>query len=236
MDPKPTFQYLHLEGWPIFKQLQLEEALLRADQRNWCIVNSGSDPAIVLGISGKRELLIDEAHYNANPVPLIRRFSGGGTVFVDHNTLFITFICNSLEFGVPCFPKEILKWTESVYRPVFEGLEFQLRENDYALGDRKFGGNAQYLQKNRWLHHTTLLWDFDPQNMKSLKMPPKVPLYRNTRDHQDFLCKLRDHFETPSEIIDGLVSVLMNRYGIEKCEPPKAHPEVPHRKATQFIH
>ena len=40
---------------PILEQLQLEEALFRADQRNWCLLNSGSPPAIVMGISGLPE-------------------------------------------------------------------------------------------------------------------------------------------------------------------------------------
>lgn len=27
-------------------------------------------------------------------IPVLKRFSGGGTVIVDHNTVFTTFICN----------------------------------------------------------------------------------------------------------------------------------------------
>lgn len=38
---------------PILRQLQLEEALLRADRGNWCILNDGAaHPAVVVGISG----------------------------------------------------------------------------------------------------------------------------------------------------------------------------------------
>ena len=44
---------LRLQGLPILKQLRLEEALLRADAGNWCILNDGSaTAAVVLGISG----------------------------------------------------------------------------------------------------------------------------------------------------------------------------------------
>ena len=43
-------------GLSILQQLRLEEALLRADDRNWCILNDGAPPtappAIVMGISG----------------------------------------------------------------------------------------------------------------------------------------------------------------------------------------
>ena len=48
-----TCNLLRLRGYPILQQLRLEEALLRADKANWCIVNDGTpSPAIVMGISG----------------------------------------------------------------------------------------------------------------------------------------------------------------------------------------
>ena len=44
---------LRLRGYPILRQLQLEEALMRADAGNWFLVNDGTPaPAVVLGISG----------------------------------------------------------------------------------------------------------------------------------------------------------------------------------------
>jgi len=45
-----------------------------------------------------------------------------------------------------------------------------LRENDYVLGPRKMGGNAQSIIKNRWVHHTSFLWDFDVLKMRYLKV------------------------------------------------------------------
>lgn len=49
---------LRLQGLPILQQLRLEEALLRADAGNWCILNDGSaTAAVVLGISGYGALL-----------------------------------------------------------------------------------------------------------------------------------------------------------------------------------
>ncbi len=48
-----TFKLLRLARYPIFKQLQLEQALLRCTDSSWLLVNDGTpDPAIVMGISG----------------------------------------------------------------------------------------------------------------------------------------------------------------------------------------
>ena len=51
----PTINIVHLTPMPIFQQLQIEEALLRAGSGNWCLINHGTPPAIVMGLSGKIE-------------------------------------------------------------------------------------------------------------------------------------------------------------------------------------
>jgi hypothetical protein len=50
---RPVVRLLRLAGVPIYEQLLLEEALLRASSENWFVLNDGSSTAaIVLGISG----------------------------------------------------------------------------------------------------------------------------------------------------------------------------------------
>jgi lipoate---protein ligase len=192
---------LHLRDYSIQDQLLLEEKLLRHDDRNFCILNCGTPPAIVMGISGKAESLV---HLDQLPssIPLLRRFSGGGTVIVDENTVFVTFICNKAEYPFPAYPEPILRWAESMLAPAIEGLK--LRENDFVLGERKCGGNALYIRRERWLVHTSLLWDYDPSRMSLLKHPPKTPAYRAGRPHEDFVCKLADHFKDRDEWMASL--------------------------------
>ncbi len=52
---------------------------------------------------------------------------------------------------------------------------------DYVFGERKFGGNAQAITKDRWLHHTSFLWDFRDDRMRLLKQPGRAPEYRAVR-------------------------------------------------------
>src|SRR4051812_6471493 len=104
---------LTLNQFPIADQLRLEEELLRNDARNFCLINTGTTPAIVMGISSKPETLI---HLDKLPptIPVLRRFSGGGTVIVDENTLFVPFICNKSMHDFPAYPEPILRWAASV--------------------------------------------------------------------------------------------------------------------------
>ncbi|KAH8049814.1 lipoate-protein ligase [Aureococcus anophagefferens] len=113
---------LNLSGWSIKRMLRLEEALLRHEGGNWCLVNAlpaGSKthptaPTVVVGLSGKPELLLDEA-----------KLRGAD--------------------DAPCepFPRDIMAWTEGVYADAFgsvlkPGAAFSLRADDYVLGgDRK---------------------------------------------------------------------------------------------------
>ncbi|MBS0621034.1 MAG: lipoate--protein ligase family protein [Verrucomicrobia bacterium] len=211
-----TFHLIRLKNCSIEKQLELEEHLLRNDRRNFCILNTGSTPAIVMGISGKKEELVDCARAKAQGIPILKRFSGGGTVIVDENTLFVTFICQKDLHPFPAYPEPIMRWTEGLYKGVLAHPEFALRENDYVLGVRKFGGNAQYIKKERWLHHTSFLWDYSPERMGCLLHPKKTPPYRAGRSHEDFLCTLKEQFPSKEHFLGKLVQELSSHYLTEE--------------------
>ena len=190
-----------------------------------------------MGISGQPERFINTSIFQRHPVPLIRRFSGGGTVFVDEDTIFITFICNREAVQVACCPQKIAQWTTYFYRHAFKDLDFQLMENDYVIGNRKCGGNAQYLRKERWLHHSSLLWDFHNEKMRYLLYPPKTPNYRAERDHEQFLCKIRPHFVDRSHFIAQFTHALAHQFDVQKSDLGLDYLDriLPHRQSTTQV-
>ncbi len=79
--------------------------------------------AIILGIGGKAERLIDIESAKKDGVLIIKRFSGGGTVVVDHSSLWTTFIGRNemLPHGVVPYPREIMKWSaDAIFGPAFD--------------------------------------------------------------------------------------------------------------------
>ena len=64
-------------------------------------------------------------------IPVIKRFTGGGTVIVDDGTVFISFICNKNAIpGLQPYPHPIMSWTGQLYSEVLRGFgDFHLREN-----------------------------------------------------------------------------------------------------------
>lgn len=63
----------------------------------------GARPTIVLGIGGKADKLVHLNRTARDGVPLLRRFSGGGTVIVDEGSLFVTFIMNTVRARRPAW-------------------------------------------------------------------------------------------------------------------------------------
>lgn len=229
-----SLKFLHLKNTPVFDQLQIEEALLRTTEDNWCLINEGSSPSIVMGISGKAEKLVDLKKIEKAPLPIIKRFSGGGTVIVDDGTLFVSFIFQKNVHDFSCYPEPILRWSEELYQEALNIPTFHLRENDYVIGKHKCGGNAQYIKKHRFVHHTTFLWDFKENHMNYLLHPDKTPSYRAARSHTDFLCKLKDFLPTKQHFISAITNTLSKRYALSKTplESLTSIMEMPHRKAT----
>lgn len=234
---KPSLQLVRLKNHTIQQQLEIEEALLRNDERNWCIIQDGVPPSIVLGISGKPENLVDLERHENNPIPLIKRYSGGGTVIVDQNTAFVSFICQGDELKVKNCPDRIFEWSDSFYKNVFHDCPFRLRERDYVFEDRKFGGNAQYLAKNRWVHHSTLLWDYDESLMQLLLLPQKRPQYRRERSHSDFLCKLRDYLPDRDTLWKRVETALAEMFTLSEVKVSQLDSirEKEHRRMTVLL-
>ncbi len=225
---------IDLDGLPILEQLKLEEALLRTSDDNYCLINYGSPSAIVMGISAIPDQVIDFKTHLQNPIPIIRRYSGGGTVVIEPTTVLVTLILNHSAFPSAPFPKDVLKWTEQLYRPAFPNLPFSLKENDYAIDNLKCGGNAQYFAKSRIVHHTSFVWDYTASHMQLLKMPPKMPTYRENRTHQDFLYCLNSQFPTPQSFRESILSAFSLNFPLQNMSRDHAFSftDRPHRTST----
>ncbi|KAL6859366.1 hypothetical protein ACP4OV_017625 [Aristida adscensionis] len=232
---RPLMRLVTMRGEPILRQLHLEERLLRRTADNWCVINDGTaPPTIVMGVSGRVSELVEIQPVLRDRVPVVRRFSGGGTVIVDQGTVFVTLICNKAAVtGLQPFPRDIMSWTGKLYGKVFDGYgEFHLRENGmpqlntvidirykyYAFNHHKFGGNAQSITKNRWVHHTSFLWDYDVKNMEYLKIPKRAPEYRLARNHTDFLCRMKDFMPSRSVFTDGIVTALREHFSVQPTD------------------
>jgi len=223
---RAALRLLRLPGWDICRMLRLEEALVRHAPGSWCLVNAlppNQTPTVVVGLGGKPHKLINaDALADApEPVRVVKRFTGGGTVVVARGTVVASLVLEKA--AAPCepFPREIMNWTEPIYARAFEDLlpdgALALRDHDYVVGDRKVGGNAQCIAKDKWIHHTSFLWDYADAHMGYLSLPEKRPAYRADRGHGDFVARLAEvgKVADPDAGADALAAALARELGLE---------------------
>ena len=153
-----------------------------------------SDVAIVLGISQEEEKYVQTANAQEDAVPILRRFSGGGTVFIHPGCLVYTVITRI----APPFKRfNVMGAYRLVFAPVIEafknrGIDLEFHEPcDLAIEGKKIAGNAQSQKSGAILIHGSFLVDPDLQRIKRyLKEPDIRPEYRAARPHEDFLLPL----------------------------------------------
>ena len=227
-----TINILTFDNLPILDQLVLEEGLLRTSHENYVLINIGSPKAIVMGISSKPEEVVNMPLAMRDNVQLIQRFSGGGTVIIDENTLFVTFIFQKNLHSFELYPKKILEWAYFFFKSSLDLPGFSIQGNDFALQTKKIGGNAQYIKKDRFLHHTSFLWDFTPSNMDYLLHPPVEPAYRQGRSHLDFITPLSPYI-SKNEFKTNLITSLATSYKTLLNNDLPIFPD--HRLATKIF-
>lgn len=122
-----------------------------------------TNPTIMVGRYQNTFSEINEKYVRENNVNVVRRNSGGGTIYTDMGAWQFTFIeKNYKEQGI-----SFDKFTG----PIVEALQKQdvdahfNSRNDLLIGNRKFSGNAQYRKGNAMLHHGSILFNTDIEAM-----------------------------------------------------------------------
>ncbi len=151
--------------------IALEEYILHQKKEDYFLVYSNNSSVIV----GKHQNAMSEINYHyikKNNIPVIRRLSGGGTVYHDKGNLNFAFISS----GQPEKLSDFIKYTQPIIN--FLKKEYDLEtsfdgRNSLVYNGYKISGNAEHIHKNRIIHHGTLLFSTDLIALnESLKVVP----------------------------------------------------------------
>ncbi|MDF2686404.1 MAG: lplJ [Clostridia bacterium] len=145
--------------------LAAEEYFLNTSKTDICILWQNEDSIIV----GRNQNTLSEINIEKVKelnIKVVRRMSGGGAVFHDLGNLNYTFISQNN-------PQDYLNFAKFT-KPIIEvlnkmGVSAQLSgRNDLLIDDKKFSGNAQYISKDKLLHHGTLLFSSNIDKLTDL--------------------------------------------------------------------
>lgn len=130
-----------------------------------------NEPSVIIG---RYQNTIEEINYDFirdRKIHVIRRNTGGGAVYHDLGNLNYSFIiprAEKLRIDFDTFTAPVIKALRSV------GVDaVKSGRNDILAGDRKFSGNAQHISRGRLLHHGTLMFDVNMDDVaNALKVKP----------------------------------------------------------------
>ena len=187
--------------------LAVEEYLLRNLVQNepivYCYVNS---PAIVIGRNQNVFEEIDLEKVQDLQIPVVRRLSGGGTVYHDPGNLNYclvtpdqTLLNNFSDFTLP------------VIRALGRlGLNAELQNrSSIFVGSKKVSGNAQYASGGKLVSHGTLLIDTDLRELGRAICP------RGREIRSRAIQSVRSDVANLSELMETPISIEMVKEAVQ---------------------
>ncbi|MGB5824305.1 MAG: lipoate--protein ligase [Proteocatella sp.] len=152
--------------------LALEEELLKSVKKGDIILYLWQNhKTVVIGRNQNPFLECDLEKMAAEGVKLVRRISGGGTVYHDMGNLNFTFVSNVKDRNM----QKQLKVIKGAVEKFGINAEFSGR-NDLLCEGRKFSGHAFYEEDGNCFHHGTLMVDVDKQILGDILKPSKLKL------------------------------------------------------------
>jgi len=170
------------------------------------------EPAENMAVVGRSSYVDAEVHQDACRelgIPVFRRISGGAAIVTGPGCLMYAVVLSyqnypglSVVKQAHAFVLETLANALSTILPSPFGrgaggegpvgaAVHYCGTSDLALDGMKFSGNSMRCRKRHLLYHGTILYNFPLELIsRCLKIPPRMPDYRNARDHETFVANL----------------------------------------------
>lgn len=157
---------------------------------------------IVLGISNRIALQVNESACLRRRIPILRRISGGGSILQGPGCLNFSLVFRLERFtelgSILSTNAFVLERNKLALQPFLSPRILCQGDSDLTLEGLKFSGSAQRRRKAALLFHGTFLLDLDLSLVEALlPVPERQPAYRKNRSHTAFLTNL----PLPSDLI-----------------------------------
>lgn len=192
-----------------FFNLAAEEYLLQNRKEDFLIL-SINDPCMIIGKHQVIHREVNTRFIEEKKIPVIRRISGGGTVFHDRGNLNFAFIKQSVagkQVDFRLYTQPVIDFLSSAgVNVVFEG------KNDLTVDGLKISGNAEHVFRERVLHHGTLLFNASLDDLRqSLKSKSDNYSTRAVESNRTSVTNLRGRLKNINDI-DAFRASMLNYY------------------------
>lgn len=153
-------------------------------------------------VVGKHQNALKEInlnYLNEKNIPVIRRISGGGTVYHDLGNINYSFIDSGNRESLVNFKK----YSQPILA-VLNRLEINAQlvgKSDLKIGGLKISGNASHVYKNTVLHHGTLLFSSD-LNILETSIMAKTDKFEDkaVQSKRSLVTNIENHLQKPITI------------------------------------
>jgi len=170
-----------------------------------------TQPTLMIGQYQNALQEINTEFVNKNNINVVRRVTGGGTIYTDMEGWQFSFISKNAQTKDIDFHKFTL--------PIINALKsigveaYQSGRNDLLIDGRKFSGNAQYIRGDLILHHGSLLFNTNIDNLvKALCVDDEKIISKGIKSVRQRVTNISEYIEfamTSNEFKDLILKFLL---------------------------
>lgn len=165
-----------------------------------------NDPSIIIGKHQNASGEINHAFVEQHNLPVIRRITGGGTVYHDPGNINYSFTSRGDRTKLIDFKKHtrpILNFMkETGINASFEG------KSNLCIDGLKFSGNAAHVYKDKVLHHGTLLFSANLNMLEeAIQTYEERYVDKSVRSIRSRVTNISDHLPYPMTVEDFMQKI-----------------------------
>ncbi len=157
-------------------------------------------PTLMIGRFQNTLEEIDGKYARERGIRVIRRLSGGGTIYTDMGSWQFTYITKSqgIEIDFRCFVDPVVEFLRSL------GVDAALTgRNDVTIGGKKVSGNTQYRLDGMTVHHGSLLFETDLDELARATTPnPYKITTKAISSVRERVGNIHDYLPSPMTVVE----------------------------------